>query len=145
MSEQYSESLVMRKIAESIGTYVKAISDKLSYAKGHRGTIVADKGDYYIVQINGVEHKLRSKWQFQVGQSVIVFSLQNNMNDLVVIPTLKDFGSLIKKIILEPSTSLPYLTVAPTSENPDGGLKIVILHEEPMIKYNGYLYFIEED
>lgn len=89
MSEQYSESLVMRKIAESIGTYVKAISDKLSYAKGHRGTIVADKGDYYIVQINGVEHKLRTDWPLQIGQSVVVCSLQNNMNDLIVIPTYK--------------------------------------------------------
>lgn len=36
-----------------------------------------------------------------------------------------------------------YLTTAPTTDNTDGSLKIVILSSEPVTKYNGYLYIWE--
>ena len=35
-----------------------------------------------------------------------------------------------------------YVTEAPTEDNPDDGLRVVVLEEEPEVKYNGYLYFI---
>lgn len=37
-----------------------------------------------------------------------------------------------------------YLTVAPTSANIDGDLKVVVLSAEPDTKYDGYLYLIKE-
>ena len=39
---------------------------------------------------------------------------------------------------------LPYTTTAPTEDNEDGTLKIVVLSEEPATKYDGYLYMIAE-
>lgn len=35
-----------------------------------------------------------------------------------------------------------YSTTAPTEDNPDDGLRVVVLEEEPEVRYNGYLYFI---
>ena len=37
---------------------------------------------------------------------------------------------------------IPYITTAPTSANTDGGLKVVVLSEEPATKYDGYIYII---
>lgn len=37
---------------------------------------------------------------------------------------------------------LTYLTTAPTEDNTDGGLKLVVLSEVPENKYDGYLYII---
>jgi len=44
-------------------------------------------------------------------------------------------------------TSVPYQTTAPVSANTDGSLKIVVLpaSQEPEIKLNGYIYFIQEE
>lgn len=39
---------------------------------------------------------------------------------------------------------IPFLTTAPTSDNTDGTIKIVHLSAEPGVKYQGYLYFIDE-
>ena len=40
------------------------------------------------------------------------------------------------------TTGIKFLTTAPTANNTDGGLKIVILTEEPLTKYQGYIYII---
>ena len=36
------------------------------------------------------------------------------------------------------------ITEAPTADNPDDDLKIVVLEKEPLEKYNGYLYLCEK-
>jgi len=41
--------------------------------------------------------------------------------------------------------SVPYLTTAPTADNTDSRLKIVVLSSEPVTRYNGYLYIITEE
>jgi len=40
--------------------------------------------------------------------------------------------------------SLPYLTTAPTGNNTNGNLIVVVLNSEPATYYNGYLYLISE-
>ncbi len=40
------------------------------------------------------------------------------------------------------TNGIPYLTTAPSANNPDAGLKIVVLDTDPVNKYNGYLYII---
>lgn len=40
------------------------------------------------------------------------------------------------------TNNLPILTTAPTEANTEGGIKIVVLSQEPATKYNGYLYLI---
>lgn len=40
------------------------------------------------------------------------------------------------------TNSLPILSTAPTSDNTEGGLKIVILESNPEVRYAGYLYII---
>jgi hypothetical protein len=40
------------------------------------------------------------------------------------------------------TNGIPYLTTAPTSNNTDAGLKIVVLEYDPATKYEGYLYII---
>lgn len=42
------------------------------------------------------------------------------------------------------STDFAYLTEAPTADNNNGYLKVVLLSSEPATKYNGYIYFILE-
>lgn len=65
------------------------------------------------------------------------------------VPTFfkKDIEAIVKEILADTKfdiESIGYSTVAPTQDNVDG-LKIVILSEEPATKYDGYLYFIEEE
>jgi hypothetical protein len=65
------------------------------------------------------------------------------------VPTFfkKDIEAIVKEILADTKfdiESIGYSTVAPTQDNVDG-LKIVELSEEPATKYDGYLYFIEEE
>lgn len=39
---------------------------------------------------------------------------------------------------------IPYTNTAPTGPNTSGGIKVVVLSEEPATRYNGYLYIITE-
>lgn len=41
-------------------------------------------------------------------------------------------------------SGFPYTTTAPTADNTDGNLKVVVLSSEPGTKYNGWLYIITE-
>lgn len=42
------------------------------------------------------------------------------------------------------ASGLEIITEAPTADNPDDDLKIVVLEKEPLEKYNGYLYLCEK-
>lgn len=42
------------------------------------------------------------------------------------------------------ASGLEIITEAPTADNPDDDLKIVVLENEPATKYEGYLYLCEK-
>lgn len=63
-----------------------------------------------------------------------IFKMRNENGEWVKLLTEED--SIDK-------TGLPYLTEAPIEAN-ENGIKIVVLDEEPEVKYDGYMYIIKE-
>lgn len=45
---------------------------------------------------------------------------------------------------LNAKNDIAYLTEAPTEDNTNGRLKFVVLNEEPITRYSGYIYIINE-
>ena len=58
---------------------------------------------------------------------------------------LQTYNTHIKNVINKSiANGLPYITTAPTEDNSNGKLIVVVLSSEPATKYNGYLYIITE-
>ena len=95
MGEIYSENLVNKELAKAIGEYFNRASSNLSYAKGYKGTVVSGSNGSYKIQINGVEHSLKTDYMLNPGDFVTVLSLQNQQNDYVLIPSAKQIMNLI--------------------------------------------------
>ena len=84
-------------------------------------------------------------------QSAIEALLQNLVGEENDIREPQSRNEALLKELLESgfisgtASSVDYLTEPPTSANTDGGLKFVVLLEEPANKYDGYIYFILSD
>lgn len=63
-----------------------------------------------------------------------------------LVPELQVRVAALESIVNELTTTrgVNYITEAPTEDNTEGDLKIVILSEEPANKYEGYQYYITE-
>lgn len=66
----------------------------------------------------------------------------NNLNteDKTVVGAINELNT--KKL---DATKCTYQTTAPTEAITDGGVHVVVLDEEPETKYDGYIYFTDED
>lgn len=94
MGEKYSENLVNRELARSIGDFFDKASTKLPYSKGYRAKVLSGSNGAYKIEINGVEHSLKTDFVLRAGQLITVLSLQNQNGDYVLIPAAEQIEDL---------------------------------------------------
>lgn len=115
----------------------------------------ADEASGYVAQVQEIVSNLGVEANPElVGDEDSLTSLKVNGTKYAVTkvtpnPTLEGTESPLTSLEVDGTkyinrpNSIAYITTAPVAENTDG-LKIVVLSEEPVTKYSGYLYIITE-
>ena len=96
--------------------------------------------DYYIATYNKTTHNLSIQNQGNNHYYIPIHSLLFNFGDTSGTTTTKMIANGQSRVFGAVSTYAQ--TTAPTADNTDGGIRIVVLSSEPATRYNGYLYII---
>lgn len=94
MSEKYSENLVAKEIARCIGDYFSKASLRLPFCKGYKGVVKSGSDNTYYVEVDGVEHKIRTDAALTSGEYVTLLSLQNQKGDYTLLPSVATSAEL---------------------------------------------------
>lgn len=90
----YDTNEVMKTLARDISRFTDRIKSSLSYDKTYAGLITGKDGHTYAVQINNETYHITSKYPFQIGASVYVTAIQNDMSRLLLRVTYDDLAQL---------------------------------------------------
>lgn len=141
--QTYAESLDLLK-ADKATTYTKTeVDNKVNSVYKYKGSVETFSalptddliiGDVYNVLDTGINYAWTGILWDDIGG---VEALATEDNDGLL--SKEDFAKIQAVDI---SGSIVYTTVAPTSDNTNGKLLLVVLESEPVTKYSGYLYMI---
>lgn len=87
---QYDMSEVMKKLAADINSFVERIKHNLSYDKTYIGTVTGKTGDSYTVQIKNETYHIKTNYPLNIGSSIYVMAVQNDMSRLLPLVTYND-------------------------------------------------------
>lgn len=96
MSEKYNANMVIKQMADDISDFVYKVVKKLSYTKGYRGTVTEVGDGYAKVKIKGDVHTVKTDYPLVVGEAVVVLSLQNQLNDYVILPNYRQIKRMVE-------------------------------------------------
>lgn len=98
MTKPYSETNTLKKLADSMVRVFREASVSLPFAKGFTGTVLSKEEGVCRIRVKGAEKRIRTDYPFVEGEQVLLLSLQNQPNDLVVLPTYAQLKKMVEQI-----------------------------------------------